>query len=43
MVVVTQIALTALLFFLPMGKDISKGLFDMLYYVPGLVHSLIFS
>jgi hypothetical protein len=42
MVVVTQIALTVVLFFLSMGKDISKGLFDMIYYVPGLIHSLIF-
>jgi hypothetical protein len=42
MVVLTQILLTVVLFFLPMGKDIAKGLFDMLYYVPGLVHSLIF-
>jgi hypothetical protein len=42
MVVVTQIGLTVLLFFLSMGKDISKGLFDMIYYVPGLIHSLVF-
>lgn len=42
MVVLTIIVLTVGLFFLSIGKEVSKGLFDMLYFIPGLIHALIF-